>query len=857
MGKLYELIKKEINSLNKYLILEKHDYANAKTFPKVIKANSEARRINSLISIINYGSEKYFGSKEAYKEFLAENDSIFFEENTKSIPYIETADHKYKKMIDYESLFDNLEEKIGVDNVSSLIDEFEDNLNKKYDNFLKPLKPFTEEIKNDLNNLFQDQELIEKYQSNLDFVSDKIIQKKQPGSVEKLIDDVSVGRDKTAIEKLGEFGQNNGLDPEEFANMNSDSSILEILPTSKERIDILKPLGLNKINYTDEYKQKILDFDAKIREIGIPTKFSFGEEGDKFYGLIDFAKKSIEINKLVTKYNTLNNEDEKREYIRQISVKRTELEEIESKYDEIFKYIKDNFDLDKISLPGNVYSGRVHDFNPEHPDSFIPNLIEKWDNENAAYAVFLSGFCQLRGAAEYSGVSLEEYINHPIESYLKGGMKYVEGLDKKYFFERSQENTLGKRIAHALITDENPLNAKIAAYSYVARGIEFLNGAEDYRDETLGNSISTNIGMNFIQLFEHSPQKLFMDGEEVDYASIKNLFAMGDQTDKLYQLSNKYYNENIEQGSILKYEDVIARINVNTPPSAELARVMNTLKDYINERTEIFNNPTKYLGENNDQLEENIEVINVMMGAKKYFDDYIEMNEIDLFNLPKKERDNILEFMNDPMTHFFKTHQNNLEMSDQAIERIKNGFKEENARINSEIGNDFINKFNEVNAETDRLNNGKDMATILNDMKGGFFERNFGLSSKEYKALEKSVLAATDKNSPNFGNFQLAKICAIKYIEHKLPEGVKFEDLSENEKRRVEFSRTIINTANIIENVKYDFEEENENDMSISSDNSEFQEQVNKDLNANNQIQVNEIDNQNNVIENEIDVDIK
>ena len=139
----------------------------------------------------------------------------------------------------------------------------------------------------------------------------------------------------------------------------------------------------------------------------------------------------------------------------------------------------------------------------------------------------------------------------------------------------------------------------------------------------------------------------------------------------------------------------------------------------------------------------------------------------------------------------------------------------------------YTTKFNEINNSSDKLNRGKSIANIIEDNKRNFIKRWFSSSSKEYRALKKSILASTDPSSPTYGDLNGSKAYAIKYLEHKLPLGTDRNSLSSNEKRRVEFCETIIKAADEIEKEK---NKENENNIDIAIDNKEFQDKVKNDV---------------------------
>ena len=65
------------------------------------------------------------------------------------------------------------------------------------------------------------------------------------------------------------------------------------------------------------------------------------------------------------------------------------MNELEAKYDKLFEYIKNHFDMDKIITNQNIYSGR-----PTKGD--VGGLLEKWDYKNARPGVIINGLAQFQ-----------------------------------------------------------------------------------------------------------------------------------------------------------------------------------------------------------------------------------------------------------------------------------------------------------------------------------------------------------------------------------------------------------------------------------------------------------------------------
>ena len=856
MGRLYDLIKQELEDFKKYKSFEKIKYIEYKSFPKLYKAHKDASTVNSLVSIINANPAKYFGSKEAFDAFLKENDDLFLEDNTKQLPYIETNEnHNYEEIIDYEELLNNMEEKIGWKGVYELIDDFEKNKNKVRNLYNKPLIPLADTLKAEVDKLNFSENEKEELKENLDYIGNTFVEKKQETYIDTLIDNVSIGRVYGARQELTTYAEANGLDPQRLEAFNaSEKYRLEIASTKKEDVEFTKQIGLKQMNLTDDYKQKLLRLNEKIDELGVPSFVYAGESGEKYYGLYDYYAKGKEITYLMGTYKNLKTDEEKMNALNQINLKTKELKTIEAKYEDLFSYIRRNFDLNEISLSGNVYAGRPMAFHPEFPEAFIPNMPAKWDDENAAIVGVLSGFCQLRGAAQEANIPVEDYINNPVGSYLKQAFDQYEEFDSKFCPARGQNISLGERMARALVLPDDS-HRKLSMNLYLkGRGVEFVQATAPQDENTIENAIIANVGSNYMRLFEHTPDRMFMVDERTpDYESLRNLFAMGDLTDNLYQLSENYYDDKINRGPKINYDYTVKHVNNEHNPKMEVYRVLNTVRDFIIEKNNIYANPQEHLG--GEMPNDPVSLSALFVGAKMCVNDFLEKNNINVMNLPKADRKLILNFMNDPAATFVKEYKRELGIENQAAREFKQQFKEEYQRLNRSKAEEFVNSFDNHNRKNNGFNVGKNIQRILSDNKGGILERIGFRTSKEYNALVAAVKAATDPNSPTYGDFTNAKICAERYLAHKLPQGMDIANVGQTGQKRIEFCNSIIQTYNDINGI-----ENPENNNQIVNNNiidEEFQNQLEHDVNDLNKENVNEniISTSSNVIEDNKEVE--
>lgn len=104
---------------------------------------------------------------------------------------------------------------------------------------------------------------------------------------------------------------------------------------------------------------------------------------------------------------------------------------------------------------------------------------------------------------------------------------------------------------------------------------------------------------------------------------------------------------------------------------------------------------------------------------------------------------------------------------------------------------DFVSSYNAKNPETkiDKFN--QDM--ILDQNKGGFFERTFNTTSNEYKAFATILKNYTDEKSPDFSNDQKLVAKAKAYLKHKnVTDEHSIERLDKTGRNRVKLCQAII-----------------------------------------------------------------
>ena len=863
MGKLFDAVKKNYDELVEFQNKQEQNFMVETTFDNIMNNIPKVGYLNFFINQIENNKTYYFNSLEKYDSFIEENKEVFFNKS-KSIPKAEYDGNTVMidvKGIDYEKILNTLEEKIGSSKTEELLEKFKDYTPRK-PQVVHPFKDYTKGILNNLDELNVSEEKMNEFKEALQYASEELINKKpDEDETDHIIDQINSVREKNAKSYVKKVAEDIGADSEKVDSLKEAvwSSVTFKTNETEDKM-ALKPFTSVKLEYPEEYKKKVIELDKLITEKGlIPDGFA-GESGSKEYGFLDYFSKADELKDALLKYGKLVDKNEKIEALENITLKANELKDITNKYNDVLDFIKKNFDTSKISLNANVYSGRVKtsDIGLE---GFAQNLPQRWDLNNAAPGVILNGFAQLKGVAKVAGVSIEEYIENPTKYYLLGAKKVAIEEDKKHLLPIEDENgkqiPLGKRIAHIMIQDDKAYANVFTGYNYQSRGLEFLNYTSEVDDNTIKNIVTSGAVVSLAtSMYNHSSEFLFNKNYSADYESIQNLFALGNDADNLFALSKNYLQDDVTVANLDEAYNLKIKVMNNVNPVNETRRVMGVIRDYLAERKQM------YIDRRNDEttdkeLGEDISPAQMLVAGKLYLNDYIYKNNINLLNLDKKQRDEVMSFLNDPVRAFVEKYdgeENLLRTNSQGklLETYGNidyEFKKEFNNLYKKTGDNFVKAFDDLNTQMKSRNAGKTIAEIIEANKGGYFEQKFDSSSKEYKALIASVEAATDPESITYGDLSGVKVYAQKYVDHKLPEGANFDKLSENEKRRVEFCHTIIGATLQMElNQKMV-----DSNIKIAPDNEQFQQKLKTDVDSGveieNNIEVsNEIVNENSII---------
>ena len=104
---------------------------------------------------------------------------------------------------------------------------------------------------------------------------------------------------------------------------------------------------------------------------------------------------------------------------------------------------------------------------------------------------------------------------------------------------------------------------------------------------------------------------------------------------------------------------------------------------------------------------------------------------------------------------------------------------------------DFVSSYNAKNPQTKITKFNQDM--ILDQHKGGFFERTFNTTSNEYKAFVTALKNYTDEKSPDYSNARKLVAKAKEYLKHKnVTDEHSIERLDKTGRNRVKLCQAII-----------------------------------------------------------------
>lgn len=752
-----------------------------------------------------------------------------------------------------EEILDEIENEIGEDNTNQIINSLK---NKEIKFLSEPTHPLT----NTVNTLIaeagniqfdKDQDRYD-YEEALLFANQEIIEKNDGKICDSMIDSVEDNFNLEASDHFDSLMRKNHINPQKARTFNVVNEGVQITISSEEAFKTFRPFMTKRINITDDVKKKVLNIHRLMEKNGLNEFNEHGESATKAYGFGTYFKTVGDLKDLVLEQAKEQDVNRKKELVKEIVDKKKELEGVIKKYDEVIGYIKDNFDADKVILPGNVYPGRVKKFDG-NLDNFSPNLPPRWDFKNAPYSSILNGYAQYQGIAKYTNTTFEKLLEDPTKYYLKGTMRIAKLEDNNYVFSRNSGKTLGQRMANILTQKFNSYN-EVKGMTMLSRGLSFVNGMDIDNPNIYDNQNIINMTAAFTDLYSRNAGKMFgySNGRDrVDFQPVKNLFAFGDKVDDLYTISPNYYDDKLRKGNL--YKDYVKEIRNNDNkrrPVREALRLMDVMKDYMIEKDNLITESLKGDGVSKTEIHN----LGYMFCAMKdYFKDFIHDNNINLLNIKYEEgRKKMLSFMEDPFRFFAAKYQKELfENNPELYETIYGQMLAANYLDKKDSTADYLRRIAEFNNKERGYNVGKNITRILEDNKGGLWERFVGSTSNEYKALARAAKVFMDKNSPSFGDVRSVYESAKTYLRYKLPEGADENSLSTTSKKRVEFCRSIIKAyedSNKVEIKEKDFnndiikeeklidpgfinkleEDVNNNDIAIIEVDEEFENEIDR-----------------------------
>ena len=784
--------RKKLQQLRDYKTLWEADPDTALKFSNVVTAREISYQLRQFMSSLSHSDELY-GGEEKRKAFFNRHPDLF---PGKHFPSIHTSKEVAEVKIeegDFEKMFDALDEEFK-DQPGVLDDLFENKCKPDYRAVNHPLTDVVKEIKKDVDKLYEEEEEKKELKDALDFANEELVEKTGPNLIDDAIDANSNKRHIKANKEFNAFVVKNGLDPTKVKNHSTLITVVSPgLSKNLENFEIYKPFLDMGITYDEEYKSKLLQLDELCKKEGLLTNPRGGESGAKEYGLYDYFQKNYALKKSLLDYRKLTDDEQKKAALANIKKQTEEVKTVTAKYERVFDFIEKNFDLESIALSGNIYSGRASEVPDGDLELWRPNLPPKFDFEKSPAVVFLSGFTQLKSSVQAEEVTLQEFMENPIKAHLNGAKKIVQADDRRLYLPRSPENTLGKRMAHMLNFSGKSYSEISGINMMGGRAMEFLYNTSPNGEQTIDNVIKSSIVREYTALYNHDPTRFFGSYFNPNINNMKYLFLAGDEVDNLYEVSPDYVNEECKMDCHVKDYSAAIKARGNTPIEDEYRRIIQTIQDCCEEEDEMDHHPELYLKGSPDNIN-HFSRGAVLASGRQYFLDFVRENNLSLASIEDDAlRQEISDFLADPVQTFHDHHYQLTQEGAEDLETAKREYKRSWRDYGKRNSESFLAKFDQNNRKPHGYNAGKDIATIIHDNRGSWWERWRGTTSKEYALLHNAAVASTDPDSPTYGDKEAMYVCAKAYREHKMPEGRRPFWLSSTAKKRLEFCDSIIN----------------------------------------------------------------
>ena len=784
---------KKLKELRDFKAVWESDLEKALKFKPVLASKETAYQLGRFMRLLNNSSKVYFGSKENYDAFIAKHADLF---PKRRFPNILSHQETGKITIeegDFEKILDALDEEFK-DRPEVLENLYFDECNPDLHQVNHPMSELVDSIKADVDKLYEGEETKKELKDALDYANEELVEKLGPNLVDNAIDAVSNKRALMAHNDFDAFVEKNGLDASKVKNYSTLPTVVSPnFDKYRQNFEAFKPFLDMGLTFDQDYKDKLFQLDELCRQEGLLTHAMGGESGYKEYGLSDYFQKNYALKKALVDYGKISDDEQKKEALSHIKALTEDVKTVTGKYEKVLDFIEKNFDLENIALPGNVYSGRPVSVPDGDLGQWKPNLPAKFDFEKSPAVVFLSGFTQLKSVCQVEEVTLEQFIEDPVNTYIAGIKKYSDADDRKIYLPRSEENTLGKRMAHVFYHSTMDYGEIQGIAMMGGRGMEFLYNTSPSDDKSIDNAIKAGIIKDYSKQYNHSPEVYFGHIMHPNVGKIKNIFAIGDEIDNLSQASPDYVSEEGKIDPAVKSYSAAIKTHGNTPIDQEYRRVIKTLTDCFEEQEVMGNHLDQYLKSPNDYMT-HISNGALIAAGRQYFVDYLHENNLSLASIEDENlRQEIFDFVADPVTTINQRHYHFPENGVESLDEVKGNFNKAWREFGKKDSAAFMEKFNQNNQKPRGYNAGKDIPTILNDNRGGWWERWRGTTSKQYQDLVKATQNSLDPQSPTHGDKEAMYACAKAYRAYKLPEGRRFSSLSKTAKKRIEFCDSIIN----------------------------------------------------------------
>ena len=545
-----------------------------------------------------------------------------------------------------------------------------------------------------------------------------------------------------------------------------------------------------KYEVSIEVKDKIKLMYNKMKELGLINDDIKGEQGVKLYAFTNFVNIRSKVKTQLEEKDYTNFEENVVKYEQEL----TNLKQL-------YKFINENFNLSRVTVPGNMSNFR---------NEFVPYELKKDALANGA----LNGFSVLFSALKKYNITIDEYLENPIENYFKIvdqdlGLNVdelyndEEDIDVKFtrlYFRTTFDGTAYYRYLENLIvyeTDVKSLKNNSLAYELNASGITNTYRVQNYKipQKYLDDSKpleSYKTVLNYILLKDELKQGKYNFSDIYGYTAYSK-----DGLDKIepkintkeyinnHKIDvNKFYNDVINQLSVAYKSRKLKNSHKNPlVESQTLPFLYKTLTNVVESFIELNQN-LKYseLSKLNEFLTKPYNALKDIIDDKKYIDNIDAVKETEW----KLKPEFILSRINDTLTNNgLKTIDKNnviFKMYKAEIDAIEEGKK---VTLSNDETITLIKELINANKENEEQNPEK-YVSIIKD-----------INKKISNAFDVKFVLENDKLFKE-NNEKSLYVSTLKSIERKF---TKAHGIKENIEEDIE--------EDIEENIEDDIEDEN------------------------------------------------